>query len=117
MYVPETTIIPAGKHSVMVNLQIGFEVPEGHGMFFLPRSSMGTRTPIRLSNSVVLVDSDYRGVVRAYFDNLSDEDYIINPGERVVQGIIVKIPKIEFIEAETLTETKRGASGYGSTGK
>lgn len=117
LYVPKTRVIRAKKQSVEVPLGVGFEIPRGYALLLLPRSSVGTKTPIRMSNSVGLIDSDYRGEVRAFFDNLSDEDYVINPGERVVQGVLVKVPTATLVEAEELETTERGTKGYGSTGK
>ena len=117
IYVPQTTVIPANSFSNMVDLGIAVELEPGYAMFLLPRSSMGTKTPIRLSNGVALVDSDFRGGIKAFFDNLSDEDYVINTGERVVQGVVVPIQKVEFVEVNELGTTSRDINGYGSTGK
>lgn len=81
------------------------------------RSSLGFKKGITLSNSVGVIDSDYRGEIMVSLNNLSDKDYMIMPGERIAQLIItpVYIPDIEI--CNELSETKRGEGGFGSTGK
>lgn len=81
------------------------------------RSSIGFKKGVTLSNSVGVIDSDYRGQIFVSLNNLSDEDYTVMPGERIAQLIVtpVIIPNIEV--CDELPETKRGAGGFGSTGK
>ena len=81
------------------------------------RSSLGFKKGITLSNSVGVIDSDYRGEIFVSLNNLSDEDYEILPGERIAQLVVtpVVIPEINVVD--DLTITKRGAGGFGSTGK
>ena len=81
------------------------------------RSSIGFKKGVTLSNSVGVIDSDYRGQIFVSLNNLSDEDYTVMPGERIAQLIVtpVIIPEIEVCDA--LPETKRGEGGFGSTGK
>ena len=81
------------------------------------RSSMGFKKGITLSNSVGVIDSDYRGQIFVSLNNLSDEDYTITPGERIAQLIVtpVIIPEIEI--CDELPSTDRGEGGFGSTGK
>ena len=81
------------------------------------RSSIGFKKGVTLSNSVGVIDSDYRGQIFVSLNNLSDEDYTVMPGERIAQLIVtpVIIPEIEV--CDTLPETKRGEGGFGSTGK
>lgn len=93
---------------------LAFEVPEGYGLFLLPRSSI-SKTGLILANSVGLVDSDYRGEVSFRFKHISGtSDY--NIGDRIGQLLILETPKIEFEEVQELSETERGTGGYGSTG-
>lgn len=95
---------------------LAFEIPQGFAGLIFPRSSV-CKTMHRMANAVGVIDSDYRGEVSAVFDSAgaSMDDYVI--GDRVAQLVIVPIPAVELIEAETLSETERGAGGYGSTGK
>lgn len=96
---------------------VAVEIPKGYAMFLFPRSSTGTETDLRLSNSVGVIDSDYRGEIKAVFDinGMFDLNKIV--GRRLIQGVIVPIMNVEFEEVEELSETVRGDKGYGSTGK
>lgn len=96
---------------------IAVEIPKGYVGLVFPRSSVYL-TGLLLSNSVGVIDSDYRGEIRTKFYPHSwekDEPYRI--GDRICQLVIVPIPEVEYIEADKLSVTERGAGGYGSTGK
>ena len=81
----------------------------------LPRSSI-SKTPLRLSNSVGLIDSGYRGVIQAPVDNISDEDYVIEEGTRLFQIVNSPLETFKDIEiVDTLGDTDRGEGGFGST--
>ena len=85
-------------------------------MLLFPRSSIGKKTWLRMSNSVGVIDSDYRGTIHAIYDNIGCDRQVIKKGQRIAQGIIVPIPKVEFEEVEELSITERGEGGFGSTG-
>ena len=99
---------------------LAFEIPKGHVGLLFPRSSV-SKTDLRLANCVGVVDSGYRGEitfrykfrVAAYFASLKR----FQEGDRIGQLVIMPYPEIELQEEETLSETERGAGGYGSTGK
>lgn len=95
---------------------LAFEIPEGHVGLLTPRSSI-VRTPLRLGNSIGIIDSDYRGPVSFIYDHNGQfrPDYEV--GDRIGQMIIVPFSKVEFEEVEELQETERGSGGYGSTGR
>ena len=96
---------------------LAVEIPAGYVGLVFPRSSI-YRTGDILSNGVGVIDSDYRGEIRLKFyavDHLFDCPYEV--GCRIGQLVIVPIPKVEYVEADVLTETARGAGGYGSTGR
>ena len=114
-YLPRPeTFIP--NETRLVPLGIAVEVPKGHMLIVAPRSSTGIKTPLRMTNSIGVIDSDYRGEINAVFENTSNEEYIAHEGDRLVQGILVEVPKVLIQEVEELTETKRGSGGFGSTG-
>lgn len=114
-YIPRPeTFIP--NETRLVPLGIAVEVPKGHMLIVAPRSSTGIKTPLRMTNSIGVIDSDYRGEINAVFENTSNEAYIAHEGDRLVQGILVEVPKVLIQEVEELTETKRGVGGFGSTG-
>ena len=89
--------------------------------YLYPRSSMGAKTPLRLSNSVGIIDAGYRGTIKGIMDNISDKDFMINKGERLLQicgpNIMYPIYPIICNDISKLGKTKRGFHGLGSTGK
>lgn len=97
---------------------LAFEVPKGHVLYIYSRSGHGFNGDMRLANAVGIIDSDYRGEVKVKLtydgDGYADWPYI---GDRIAQGIILKVPHIEFEEVEELSETQRGVNGFGSSGK
>lgn len=96
---------------------ISVEIPQGYAGFVFPRSSI-YKTGLTLTNCVGVIDSDYRGEIMAKFADtyLGDvEGYQV--GDRICQMIIMPVPKVEYVEADELSETERGAGGYGSTGR
>lgn len=108
-----------GIGMVRYSTGLAFEIPPGHVGLIFPRSSV-CKTGLRLSNCVGVLDSDYRGEVTFVFDrrNVFDHgDNLYKLGERIGQIVIVELPQVEFVEADSLSDTARGAGGYGSTGK
>jgi len=96
---------------------IATQLPEGTVGLVFGRSGLGIKHQIVPANAVGVIDSDYRGEISVGLANHSDVDYTIEPGERIAQLVIVPIltPEPEF--CEELSETKRSAGGFGSTGK
>lgn len=92
------------------------EIPAGTAGFVFTRSGLGIKKGIHVTNGVGVIDSDYRGEIQIGLHNLSTEPYTVQPGERIAQMIIMPYfaPVIEEVTA--LTETDRGAGGFGSTG-
>jgi dUTP pyrophosphatase len=83
----------------------------------LPRSGLSIRHGITLSNSVGVIDSDYRGEIRVGLWNTSQAPYTIQPGDRVAQLMVLPVGLAQVVEREELPETQRGAGGFGSTGR
>ena len=100
-----------------VSTGIAVEIPEGHVMLIFSRSSHAFKYDVRLANCVGVIDSDYRGEIKIKLtlDN-PDTDIYFDYGERIAQGLVIPIPKVEFEEVESLSDTERGAGGFGSTG-
>jgi len=103
----EITIIPSG---------IAAQLPEGYAGFLFARSGLGIKHGITMANSVGVIDSDYRGEIRMGLINLSNETYIVNPGDRVGQLVIMPVARAEFVLGE-IGGTDRGSGGFGSTGR
>ena len=104
----ERTLIPTG---------LKIELPEGYEAQIRPRSGLAYKHGLTVLNSPGTVDADYRGEVKVLLVNLSNQDFEIKDGERVAQMVIAKHEQIDWEEVEVLSDTARGAGGYGSTGK
>ena len=114
-YLPQTVRFEPNC-SKKVPLGVAVEIPEGYVMLLIPRSSTW-KTPLRMPNSIGVIDSDYRGEVCALLHNASECTFAAEAGERLVQGVIVPVPSVQIQEVDELSETSRGVGGFGSTGK
>jgi dUTP pyrophosphatase len=104
----ETVFIPTG---------IALEVPQGCAGLIYARSSMGAKRGLAPANKVGVIDSDYRGQVMVALHNHSALPQTVEPQERIAQLLITPVFTPGFVETEELSDTQRGAGGFGSTGK
>jgi dUTP pyrophosphatase len=111
----QITLQPLQRALVPTGLFI--ELPGGYEAQIRPRSGLAAKRGLTLLNSPGTIDSDYRGEIKCIVVNLSNEPQTIEPGERVAQMVIARYEQIDWLEAETLQVTERGAGGFGSTGK
>ena len=111
----EAVLIPAGE-TRMIHTGLAFEIPEGYVGLIYARSSLGTKRGLAPANKVGVIDADYRGEVMVSLHNHSSFDQVVEPGERIAQMVIAPFLKAEFEVAEDLSDTVRGAGGFGSTG-
>lgn len=111
----ETSVCSGQKCSIGTG--ISMEIPEGYVGLVFARSGLACKDGLRLCNSVGVIDADYRGEIKVVLHN--DSEYVreIKPGERVAQMIVMPYPKVSFIEVEELSDTVRGKSGFGGTGR
>ncbi|NQV16836.1 dUTP diphosphatase [bacterium] len=114
LFILEDVIIPAGE-TVPLKLQISCEPESGQPYYLMPRSSI-SKTPLRMSNSIGLIDGGYRGEIIAMVDNIKQEDYSVAVGDRLFQLVAIDGSPITFELVETLSDTSRGSGGFGSTG-
>ncbi len=98
------------KTGLFIALPVGFEAQ------VRPRSGLAAKKGITVLNSPGTVDADYRGEIGVILVNLSNEDFVINDGERIAQLIIAKHERANWKEVDVLSETERGSGGFGSTG-
>ena len=96
---------------------IAMELPEGYVGLVYARSGLGVKHGIALGNGVGVIDSDYRGEIQVGLCNLSDTPYTIQPKDRIAQLVIAPVPPVEYVWAEELSDTDRGAGGFGSSGR
>lgn len=103
----ERAIIPTG---------LFMAIPAGYEAQVRPRSGLAAKKGITVLNSPGTIDADYRGEVGVILVNLSNADFVIEPGERIAQMVFARHEQVEWDETDTLDETTRGAGGFGSTG-
>lgn len=110
-----TTPLLSG-HQRTYDTGLAVEVPAGYVLLIYSRSGMGFNKGIRLANAVGVLDSDYRGELKVCLRNDGKEIANIRAGDRIAQGMLVKIDQWAIEEVEELSDTQRGAGGMGSTG-
>lgn len=113
---PEAVQIGPGERRLIPTGLI-FEIPEGHEGQVRPRSGLALKHGISIVNSPGTIDCDFRGEVGIVLINHGSAPYVVEPLSRIAQIVIARVEQVEIEEAESLTETSRGAGGYGSTGQ
>jgi len=101
-------LIPTGLH---IELPVGFEAQ------IRPRSGLAYKHGISIVNAPGTIDADYRGEIKVLLINLSDTDFVVQNGDRIAQMVIAKHETVQWDSVEELSDTDRGAGGYGHTGK
>jgi dUTP pyrophosphatase len=100
----------------IVGTGLFIELPIGYEAQVRPRSGLAAKKGITVLNAPGTIDADYRGEIGVILVNLSNEDFVIENGERIAQLVIAKHERAEWIQVNELTETSRGEGGFGSTG-
>ena len=103
----ERRLIPTGLHIAL---------PEGYEAQVRPRSGLALKHGLTVLNAPGTIDADYRGEIGVVLVNLSQQDFVVNDGERIAQMVIARHEQGDFVEVEQLDETERGEGGYGHTG-
>ena len=106
---------PLGRRLIPTGLFI--ELPAGYEAQIRPRSGLSIKKGITVLNSPGTIDADYRGEICVILVNLSDENFLVNDGERICQMVIARHEQAEWTIADELGDTERGAGGFGHTGK
>jgi len=106
--VSERKLIPTG---------IRVEIPSGYEIQVRPRSGLALKYGVTVLNAPGTIDSDYRGEIGVVLVNLGSDDFTVNNGDRIAQLVVAKYERGFFKQTQTLSDTDRGAGGYGSTGK
>lgn len=112
----EEPIVLRSLERTLVATGLFLEIPIGYEAQIRPRSGLAFKNGLTVLNSPGTIDADYRGEIKVILVNLSNQDFVINDGERVAQMVIAKHEQAEWIPVEQLIETDRGAGGFGSTG-
>lgn len=116
-YLPDGELVIKPMQRALVPTGLFMEIPVGYEGQVRPRSGLAIKSGITVLNSPGTIDADYRGEVKVIIINLSDVDFVIKSGDRIAQLVITKHEQMEVVEVETLSETERGAGGFGHTGK
>lgn len=103
----DRALIPTGLYIAL---------PEGYEAQIRPRSGLALKKGITCLNTPGTIDADYRGEIGVILANISNEDFVVNPGDRIAQMVINKVEHAEFELVEKLDETERGEGGFGHTG-
>ncbi len=108
--------LPPGR-SVLVPTGLFLELPPGYEAQVRPRSGLALKHNLMLTNSPGTIDAGYRGEVGVIMFNAGSEPFPVKRGDRIAQMVIAKLPEVELTFADELSETGRGAGGFGSTGR
>lgn len=108
------TLKPMEKYLFPTGIYI--QLPEGYEAQIRPRSGLAVKYGITVTNAPGTIDMDYIGEIGVSLINLSNENFVVHPGERIAQMVIAKYEKVSWKEVSELDETERGSGGFGSTG-
>ena len=112
----DAPIVLKSLERAMIPTGLFIEIPVGYEAQVRPRSGLAAKNGITCLNSPGTIDADYRGELRVILVNLSHDDFTINDGDRIAQMVIAKHERAEWLLTTELSETVRGAGGFGSTG-
>ena len=114
---PEGPVTLKPMERGLVKTGLFMELPAGYEAQVRPRSGLALKKGITVLNSPGTIDADYRGEICVILVNLSQEDFVVSDGERIAQMVIARHEQAEIVEVQELTDTERGAGGFGHTGK
>jgi len=114
-YIDGTIILEPGKRA-LIPTGLFMEIPSGYEVQIRARSGLAVKYGIGLTNGIGTIDSDYRGEIKIALINWGEEPFIVNNGDRIAQMVVCRYEKARLEPAEELSETDRGAGGFGHTG-
>lgn len=114
--VGESIVIRPGER-ILVPTGLAMEIPIGYEIQVRPRSGLSFKTGLMVVNSPGTIDADYRGEVKVILGNLGTKDEVITHGDRIAQLVLAPMLQANFVVATGISETERGAGGFGSTGQ
>ena len=103
----ERRLIPTGLH---------IELPQGYECQIRPRSGLALKHGLTIVNSPGTIDADYRGEIGVILMNLSQDEFVVNDGERICQMVVKEYTRVEWVQTESLSSSERGEGGFGHTG-
>lgn len=115
-YLPEGSINLSPKETKLIGTGLYFEIPEGFEVQIRPRSGLALKNGVSVLNSPGTIDADYRGEIKILLINHGSEPFIVEHEMRIAQMIVARYERIEFEVVKSLSDSKRGSGGFGSTG-
>lgn len=115
-YLPDGPVTLRPMERGLIKTGLFMELPAGYEAQVRPRSGLALKKGITVLNSPGTIDADYRGELCVILINLSQEDFVINDGERIAQMVIARCEQVEVVQVEELSDTERGTGGFGHTG-
>jgi dUTP pyrophosphatase len=112
--IEESVVLKPGGIEVF-STGLGVEIPEGYELQIRPRSGLALKHKVAMLNGIGTIDSDFRGEMGVILKNHGEEDFVVEPGMRIAQGVVSRCERVEWEEVEGLSETDR-RGGFGSTG-
>lgn len=114
-FIKENIVIPAGS-SALIPTGLRLAIPHGYEIQVRPRSGLALKNQISVLNTPGTIDADYRGEVGVILINLGKHDFVVTPNMRIAQFVLAPVVQAAFVPVQELTETLRGAGGFGHTG-
>lgn len=114
-YIEEPVTLEPGKRA-LIPTGLFMEIPAGFEVQIRARSGLAVKYGIGLTNGIGTIDSDYRGEIKVSLINWGEDDFVINDGDRIAQMVICRYEKADLELADELSDTARGAGGFGHTG-
>lgn len=115
-YLPDGPLTLRPLERGLVKTGLFIELPTGYEAQVRPRSGLALKKGVTVLNSPGTIDADYRGEICVILINLSQDDFVINDGERIAQMVVARHEQAELVEVKELSDTERGAGGFGHTG-
>ncbi|MBQ5879994.1 MAG: dUTP diphosphatase [Bacteroidaceae bacterium] len=113
----DAPVIPRPLERKLIPTGLSIALPEGYEAQVRPRSGLALKKGIGVLNAPGTIDADYRGEIGVILVNLSQEDFVVNDGERIAQMVVAKHETVEWVAVDELDDTERGAGGFGHTGR
>ena len=114
--IKDAVFLKPGKSDI-IPTGIAISIPVGYEIQIRPRSGLAAKKKITVLNTPGTIDADYRGEIKVILINLGNEEFKINPNDRIAQMVLCPVIKAELVEVDELQNTKRGEGGFGSTGR
>ena len=111
----ESCVLKASSHA-LIRTGLCMQIDKGYEIQVRSRSGLALKHKIIVLNSPGTIDSDYRGELQIILANFSTQDFVINAGDRIAQGVVSALPQVNIIEVAQVNETERNTNGFGSTG-